>query len=86
MRAQYALQAGDLRGRIERRINRVPVGFRKARMGDLLETHNAAALRGATASKKPASPAKSMNMAAVHVKSAFPSKASSPWRRTRRQR
>ncbi|KAH8429674.1 uncharacterized protein LDX57_007346 [Aspergillus melleus] len=42
LRAQYALQASDLRARIERRINRIPVALRKANMGELLEKHNAA--------------------------------------------
>ncbi|KAL4958372.1 Borealin N terminal-domain-containing protein [Aspergillus filifer] len=43
LRAQYALQAQDLRSRIERRVNRIPVALRKASMGELLEKHNAAA-------------------------------------------
>ncbi|KAJ5555865.1 Borealin-like N-terminal [Penicillium sp. DV-2018c] len=42
LRAQYALQANDLRSRIERRVNRIPVSLRKANMGELLEKHNAA--------------------------------------------
>lgn len=71
LRAQYALQAGDLRARIERRINRVPVGLRKARMGDLLEKHAAAALRAQqqtmAASKKPISPSKSRNITMVSI-------------------
>ncbi|KAL4996779.1 Borealin N terminal-domain-containing protein [Aspergillus recurvatus] len=41
LRAQYALQAQDLRARIERRVNRIPVALRKANMGELLEKHNA---------------------------------------------
>ncbi|PGH36489.1 hypothetical protein GX50_00676 [[Emmonsia] crescens] len=40
LRAQYALQAQDLRGRIERRVNRIPVALRKAKMGDLLAKHS----------------------------------------------
>jgi hypothetical protein len=40
LRAQYALQAQDLRARIERRVNRIPVILRKANMGELLEKHN----------------------------------------------
>ncbi|KAJ5153599.1 uncharacterized protein N7500_009038 [Penicillium coprophilum] len=43
LRAQYALQANDLRARIERRVNRIPVSLRKANIGELLEKHNAAA-------------------------------------------
>ncbi|RDW74554.1 uncharacterized protein DSM5745_07216 [Aspergillus mulundensis] len=42
LRAQYALQAQDLRARIERRVNRIPVALRKANMGELLEKHHAA--------------------------------------------
>ncbi|KAL6234764.1 hypothetical protein BDW75DRAFT_211430 [Aspergillus navahoensis] len=41
LRAQYALQAQDLRARIERRVNRIPVALRKANMGELLEKQNA---------------------------------------------
>ncbi|OJJ04369.1 hypothetical protein ASPVEDRAFT_136088 [Aspergillus versicolor CBS 583.65] len=41
LRAQYALQAQDLRARLERRVNRIPVALRKANMGELLEKHNA---------------------------------------------
>lgn len=72
LRAQYALQACDLRGRIERRINRVPVGLRKARMGDLLETHNNAVLRAQqpqtmVTSKKPTSPSKTRNATTLSV-------------------
>ncbi|OJD17411.1 hypothetical protein AJ78_02483 [Emergomyces pasteurianus Ep9510] len=40
LRAQYALQAQDLRARIERRINRIPVALRKAKMGDLLAKYS----------------------------------------------
>ncbi|KAK5788179.1 hypothetical protein VI817_009137 [Penicillium citrinum] len=32
LRSQYALQANDLRARIERRVNRIPVSLRKANM------------------------------------------------------
>ncbi|CAG8162564.1 unnamed protein product [Penicillium salamii] len=42
LRAQYALQANDLRARIDRRVNRIPVSLRKANMGDLLDKHNIA--------------------------------------------
>lgn len=41
LRAQYALQAQDLRARIERRVNRIPTALRKANMGELLEKQNA---------------------------------------------
>lgn len=40
LRAQYALQANDLRARIERRVNRIPVSLRKANMGELLQKHS----------------------------------------------
>ncbi|ODH51910.1 hypothetical protein GX48_01921 [Paracoccidioides brasiliensis] len=40
LRAQYALQAQDLRGRIERRINRIPMALRKANIGELLAKHS----------------------------------------------
>lgn len=55
LRAQYALQAQDLRGRIERRVNRIPVALRKQKMGDLLAKHAAAAAdaEGPSSSKKP---------------------------------
>lgn len=81
MRIQYALQAGDLRGRIERRINRVPVSLRKKKMGDLLETHNAAALRGAAAAaKKPISPVKSRNMTIDRAKGKSSNAGSPVWK------
>ncbi|PGG96321.1 hypothetical protein GX51_07885 [Blastomyces parvus] len=40
LRAHYALQAQDLRGRIERRVNRIPTALRKQRMGDLLAKYS----------------------------------------------
>ncbi|KAI5288241.1 hypothetical protein KEM52_001246, partial [Ascosphaera acerosa] len=39
LREQYALQAADLRARIERRINRVPVALRQVTMGELVARH-----------------------------------------------
>lgn len=50
LRAQYALQANDLRARIERRVNRIPVSLRKANIGELLEKHNAATTKQQVAS------------------------------------
>lgn len=50
LRAQYALQANDLRARIERRVNRIPVSLRKANIGELLEKHNAASSKQRVAS------------------------------------
>ncbi|KAL4892533.1 Borealin N terminal-domain-containing protein [Aspergillus ambiguus] len=60
LRAQYALQANDLRARMERRVNRIPVALRKANMGDLLEKHHAdlRAAHGSPSPRKHASPAK----------------------------
>ncbi|KLJ09837.1 hypothetical protein EMPG_14741 [Blastomyces silverae] len=40
LRAHYALQAQDLRGRIERRVNRIPTALRKQKMGDLLAKYS----------------------------------------------
>jgi hypothetical protein len=40
LRAHFALQCADLRARVERRINRIPMALRKAKMGDLLEKHS----------------------------------------------
>ncbi|QGA18755.1 hypothetical protein EYB26_006440 [Talaromyces marneffei] len=40
LRAQYALQAQDLRSRIERRVNRIPISLRKTLMGVLLEKYS----------------------------------------------
>jgi Nbl1 / Borealin N terminal len=40
LRAHYALQCADLRARIERRINRIPMALRKANIGELLAKHN----------------------------------------------
>ncbi|KFY39934.1 hypothetical protein V495_05688 [Pseudogymnoascus sp. VKM F-4514 (FW-929)] len=42
LRAQYMLQAQGLRTRIEIRVNRIPTGLRKAKMGDLLAKYNEA--------------------------------------------
>lgn len=42
LRAQYMLQAQGLRTRIEIRVNRIPTGLRKAKMGDLLLKYNEA--------------------------------------------
>lgn len=42
LRAQYAMQAQDLRSRIERRVNRIPVALRKTLMGTLLEKYSSA--------------------------------------------
>ncbi|KAI5304997.1 hypothetical protein KEM56_005534 [Ascosphaera pollenicola] len=39
LRVQYSLQATDLRSRIERRINRIPIALRKVKMGELMAKH-----------------------------------------------
>ena len=39
LRAEYALQCADLRARIERRVNRIPISIRKTTMGDLMQQH-----------------------------------------------
>ncbi|RAL04630.1 uncharacterized protein BO80DRAFT_373966 [Aspergillus ibericus CBS 121593] len=70
LRAQYALQANDLRARIERRINRIPIALRKATMGELLEKHMASlrAQQENTSPRKHLSPAKApRNFATVSV-------------------
>ncbi|KMW66728.1 hypothetical protein BDDG_11694 [Blastomyces dermatitidis ATCC 18188] len=54
LRAHYALQAQDLRGRIERRINRIPTALRKQRMGDLLAKYSEST-KAVDAGKKPRS-------------------------------
>ncbi|MCJ1370286.1 hypothetical protein MMC20_001498 [Loxospora ochrophaea] len=45
LRAQYALQAQNLRTRVELRVNRIPKSLRKAKMGELLVKHLEAAQR-----------------------------------------
>ncbi|RAH49691.1 uncharacterized protein BO95DRAFT_511454 [Aspergillus brunneoviolaceus CBS 621.78] len=65
LRAQYALQANDLRARIERRINRIPIALRRANMGELLEKHMRAHQEN-TSPRKLLSPAKaSRNFATI---------------------
>lgn len=39
LRAQYNVQAQQLRSRVEMRVNRIPTALRKAKMGDLLAKH-----------------------------------------------
>jgi hypothetical protein len=41
LRAHYALQCADLRSRIERRVNRIPIAMRKMTMGELIAKHSA---------------------------------------------
>ncbi|EXJ56418.1 hypothetical protein A1O7_06761 [Cladophialophora yegresii CBS 114405] len=42
LRAGYALQCADLRARIERRVNRIPLTMRKMTMRELMEQHQPA--------------------------------------------
>lgn len=58
LRAHYALQCADLRARIERRINRIPMALRKANMGEILERHSLQALPKAVNTTTSASPQK----------------------------
>ncbi|EXJ74595.1 uncharacterized protein A1O5_02891 [Cladophialophora psammophila CBS 110553] len=39
LRAGYALQCADLRARVERRVNRIPLSIRKMTMGELMQQH-----------------------------------------------
>ncbi|ORY60147.1 Borealin N terminal-domain-containing protein [Pseudomassariella vexata] len=39
LRAQYNVQAQQLRSRVEMRVNRIPTSLRRAKMGDLLAKH-----------------------------------------------
>ncbi|KAL6250657.1 hypothetical protein RBB50_002959 [Rhinocladiella similis] len=50
LRAGYALQCADLRSRIERRVNRIPLALRKMTMGELMAQYDN--------SQKPRSPVK----------------------------
>ncbi|KKY14458.1 hypothetical protein UCRPC4_g06716 [Phaeomoniella chlamydospora] len=56
LRAHYALQATDLRSRIERRINRIPMSLRKATMGELLDMHALPESKTIAPSSKPLPP------------------------------
>lgn len=91
LRAQYALQANDLRARIERRVNRIPVALRKATMGELLEKHMAS-LRAQQANPSPRkllSPAKasrSFRTVSVSPNVRKASAASPSARRVKKQR
>jgi hypothetical protein len=60
LRSQYALQANDLRSRIERRVNRIPLSLRTATMGELLEKHSGPSI---TSPMRKASPTKAFRAA-----------------------
>lgn len=92
LRAQYALQAQDLRARLERRINRIPVALRKVTMGELLERYNAAVQAEQAAPspfKKPLlplNPVRSATTISGEVEKRNPPVARSPARGVRRIR
>jgi hypothetical protein len=52
LRAGYALQCEDLRARVQRRVNRIPMAMRKMTMGELMARHEEGA------KPRPASPVK----------------------------
>ncbi|KAJ9497246.1 hypothetical protein H2202_007403 [Exophiala xenobiotica] len=54
LRAGYALQCADLRARIERRVNRIPLSLRKMTMGELMAQHEAAQNPQSTTRTSPA--------------------------------
>ncbi|CZR65866.1 uncharacterized protein PAC_15766 [Phialocephala subalpina] len=61
LRAQYTMQAQQLRTRIEIRVNRIPAALRKAKMGDLLLKYSETASKtAASTSHKINSPAKNL--------------------------
>ena len=89
LRAHYSLQGSDLRSRVERRVNRIPVNLRKATMSNLLAKHSAP-----TPAKKPIVPPKSPRHSPVKPKTNHPlpplpqstsSQANSPARHTTRK-
>lgn len=89
LRAQYALQASDLRARIERRVNRIPVSLRKVNMGELLEKYNTQARQGNISPSKrlahPSKGARNITTISVDPESHNPS-ATSQSRLTKKQR
>ncbi|KAI2607640.1 Borealin N terminal-domain-containing protein [Hypoxylon fragiforme] len=71
LRAQYNIQAQQLRSRVEMRINRIPTALRKAKMGELLLK----SLQPPQSPSRPAKPAATVVMAAVAApKPAVPAK------------
>jgi hypothetical protein len=74
LRAQYTMQAQQLRTRIEIRVNRIPIALRKAKMGDLfLKYAETAANPIASTSHKVKSPAKNLIQAGQSRSRAGPS-------------
>ncbi|KAE8445901.1 hypothetical protein EG329_012680 [Mollisiaceae sp. DMI_Dod_QoI] len=83
LRAQYTMQAQQLRTRIEIRFNRIPAALRKAKMGDLLLKYSETASKpAAPASQKINSPAKHL-VREEHARSRV---SPSPQRGTKRLR
>ncbi|KAL1996288.1 hypothetical protein VTN49DRAFT_340 [Thermomyces lanuginosus] len=82
LRMQYALQVQDLRSRIERRINRVPMALRKMTMGELLEKHMPAATQP-TGTRKATSPTKTGKQTVIPRDPAPPVVAKAPSYRIR---
>ncbi|EXJ88585.1 hypothetical protein A1O1_05515 [Capronia coronata CBS 617.96] len=58
LRAGYALQCADLRARIERRVNRIPIAIRKVTMGELMAQHEAATAESVQPNNNKSSPSK----------------------------
>ncbi|KAJ5999707.1 hypothetical protein N7481_000116 [Penicillium waksmanii] len=69
LRSQYALQANDLRARIERRVNRIPISLRKANMGELYEKHTS---QNSTSPLRKPSPTKNRVATNISVDPASP--------------
>lgn len=69
LRAGYALQCADLRARIERRVNRIPLSIRKMTMGELTRQHEAPS---ATKQSARVSPAKQKIMVEVPAPKPLP--------------
>ncbi|KAJ5592019.1 uncharacterized protein N7459_002388 [Penicillium hispanicum] len=86
LRAQYALQANDLRARIERRVNRIPVSLRKANMGELLEKHATSLAQAQTTSpyRRVSPPKTSRTPAHISIDQALSPAGGRP-RRTRQE-
>ncbi|KUJ11359.1 uncharacterized protein LY89DRAFT_786968 [Mollisia scopiformis] len=73
LRAQYTMQAQQLKTRIEIRVNRIPVALRKAKMGDLLLKYSETASKPAASTYKVHSPAKNLLQAEQSRSRASPS-------------
>ncbi|WEW58595.1 hypothetical protein PRK78_004063 [Emydomyces testavorans] len=74
LRAHYALQAQDLRSRIERRVNRIPVTLRKKSMGELLAKYQ----ETVKAEAPKTNPLKMTSNPSPFKKAAMPAKTTKP--------